>query len=154
MRCNIPYAALLRAARICSDVHDFEFERIKIDITLLLNDYPPAFIEKHLRRFFELNDAVRVSEQLNIEQYHILHRRLLDKPTRRERQLKQKEMPLDQVKNTNSLNLPWNSSVIYAPYIFESGPRLALQSDFRKWWEYCYRSHGPAGCRRAIQLCY
>ena len=63
-------------------------------------------------------------------------------------------MPLDQVKNTNSLNPPWNSSVIYAPYIFESGPRLALQSDFRKWWEYYYRSHGPAGCRRAIQLCY
>ena len=51
-------------------------------------------------------------------------------------------MPLDQVKNTNTLNPPWNSSVIYAPYIFESGPRLALESEFRKWWEYYYRGHG------------
>ncbi|CAF3203354.1 unnamed protein product [Rotaria sp. Silwood2] len=38
---NIPYAALLRAARICSDVYDFNRERIRIDVSLLLNNYPP-----------------------------------------------------------------------------------------------------------------
>jgi hypothetical protein len=41
---NIPYAALLRADRICSDVHDFTIERIRIDMSRLLNDYSPAFI--------------------------------------------------------------------------------------------------------------
>ena len=35
---NIPYVALLRAARICSNVHDFTIGRIRIDMSLLLND--------------------------------------------------------------------------------------------------------------------
>ena len=35
---NIPYAALLRAARICSHVDDFNSERIRIDMSLLLNN--------------------------------------------------------------------------------------------------------------------
>ena len=52
---NIPYAALLRAARICSNVHDFTIERIRIDMPLLLNDHPPAFITKHTSRFFDRN---------------------------------------------------------------------------------------------------
>jgi hypothetical protein len=41
---NIPYAALLRAARICSHANDFNSERIRIDMSLLLNNYPPHFI--------------------------------------------------------------------------------------------------------------
>ena len=53
VRRNIPYAALLRAARICSNVHDFTIERIWIDMSLLLNDYPSAFIAKHTSRFFD-----------------------------------------------------------------------------------------------------
>ncbi|CAF4155603.1 unnamed protein product, partial [Rotaria sordida] len=40
-------AALLRAARICSNVEDFDMERIRIDLSLLLNEYPPSFISKH-----------------------------------------------------------------------------------------------------------
>ena len=38
---NIPYNALLRTARICSNVHDFDMERIRTDLSLLLNNYPP-----------------------------------------------------------------------------------------------------------------
>ncbi|CAF1594807.1 unnamed protein product, partial [Didymodactylos carnosus] len=44
---NILYAALLRAARISSNVHDFTMERIRIDMSLLLTDYPPTFISMH-----------------------------------------------------------------------------------------------------------
>ena len=46
VRRNIPYAALLRAARICSHVNDFNSECIRIDMSLLLNHYPPNFIKK------------------------------------------------------------------------------------------------------------
>ncbi len=38
---NIPCAALLRAARICSNVHDFNSECIRINISLLLSPPPP-----------------------------------------------------------------------------------------------------------------
>ncbi|CAF3466176.1 unnamed protein product, partial [Rotaria sp. Silwood2] len=37
---NIPFAALLRAARLCSDVQDFNKELICIDMSLLLSTYP------------------------------------------------------------------------------------------------------------------
>jgi hypothetical protein len=50
---NIPFSGLLRALRICSHREDLEVEIEKIRITLLLNKYPPNFIDKHFRRFFE-----------------------------------------------------------------------------------------------------
>ncbi|CAF1296249.1 unnamed protein product [Rotaria sordida] len=50
---NIPCAALLSAARICSDVQDFNTECIRIDMPLLLNNYPPNFIRNQFNRFFQ-----------------------------------------------------------------------------------------------------
>jgi len=50
---NIPYAAVLRATRICSDPKDLQAEIDKIRVMLLLNKYPPAFIDKHTGRFFQ-----------------------------------------------------------------------------------------------------
>ena len=84
---NIQYAALLRAARICSNVHDFTIERIRIDMSLLLNDYPPAFIIKHVSRFFDQYNAQSVLKQLKEQDYYKLHQKLLHQPTRREKQL-------------------------------------------------------------------
>ncbi|CAF1417784.1 unnamed protein product [Rotaria sordida] len=59
---NIPYAALLKAARICSNVEDFDMERIRLDLSFLLNEYPPSFISKHFHRFFEINQAMPIVE--------------------------------------------------------------------------------------------
>ena len=50
---NIPYEALLRAARLCSNVYTFDKERLDIEITLLLNGYPPRFISYHFKQFFQ-----------------------------------------------------------------------------------------------------
>ncbi|CAF4236385.1 unnamed protein product [Rotaria sordida] len=84
---NIPYAALLRAARICSDVHDFNSARIRIDMSLLLNNYPPNFILKRFYRFFQVNNAISVLNELNEQVYQLLHQLLLHQPTRREKEL-------------------------------------------------------------------
>jgi hypothetical protein len=43
---NIPYAAVLRATRIYSYPDDLRKELDKITITLLLNKYPPTFIDQ------------------------------------------------------------------------------------------------------------
>ena len=86
VRRNIPYAELLRAARICSHVNDFNSERIRIDMSLLLNHYPPNFIKKQFNRFFHLNNALSVFDELNEEVYHRLHKQSLYEPTRREKQ--------------------------------------------------------------------
>ena len=92
---NNPYAALLRAARICSNVHDFTIERIRIDMSLLLNDYPPALVTKHISRFFDHDNAQSVLKQLNEQDYFKLHQKLLDQPARRAKQLQ--ATPVDDV---------------------------------------------------------
>ncbi|CAF1421199.1 unnamed protein product [Adineta ricciae] len=86
---NIPYAALLRAARICSNVEDFHSECIRIDMSLLLNKYPAAFITEQFQRFFHLNDAISVSSQLNKDAYQRLHKISLHQSTRREKKLRE-----------------------------------------------------------------
>ncbi|CAF0814656.1 unnamed protein product [Didymodactylos carnosus] len=131
---NIPYAALLRAARICSNVHDFDLERVRIDMALLLIDYPPAFISKYFNRFFELNNAVPVLRQLDADVYHGLHQKLLHQPTRREKELQDMTTDIDQIPEKLRKCKPWNSNILYAQYKFESGPRLDFRETFRMWW--------------------
>ena len=129
---NIPYAALLRAVQICSSVHDFTVECIQIDMSLLLNDYPPAFITKDTSRLFDQYTTQSVLKQLNEQDYDKLHQKLLHQPTRREKQLQT-------TTTTNILQIPeslmrrkaWNPNILYAPYQFESGPRTAFGSIFR-----------------------
>ncbi len=41
---NTIKGALFRAVRLCSNVEDFDKERLNIELTLLLNGYPPKFI--------------------------------------------------------------------------------------------------------------
>ena len=84
---NIPYAALMRAARLCSHVEDFDGERVCSDVSLLLNDYPQEFITQQSDRVFRVNYSMVVLDRLDKKAYSILHRKLLHKPTRREKQL-------------------------------------------------------------------
>ena len=81
---NIPYAALLRAARLCSNVEDFDGERVRSDVSLLLKDYRQEFITQQTDRFFRMN-SMHVLDRLDKKAYSILHRKLFHTPTRREK---------------------------------------------------------------------
>ncbi|CAF2953462.1 unnamed protein product [Rotaria sp. Silwood2] len=137
---NIPYAALLRAARICSNIDDFDMERVRIDMSLLLNDYPPDFILKHFLRFFQWNNALSVLQQLDVKVYHDLHQVLLYQPTRREKELlKMKSIEDGQIPVALSKNKPWDPNILYIPHRFESGPQLTFKRQFRSWWKKFFR---------------
>ena len=126
VRRNIPYAALLRAARICSHVNDFNTECIGIDMPLLLNHYPPNFTKKRFHRFFHLNNALLVFGELNEEVYHRLRTQSLYQLTRREKQLH--SMIQDSVRNPVVLQPKiWNSDVMYPRCVFDSGLTIHLQ---------------------------
>lgn len=45
---NMPYIGFLQAARLCSDMKDFDTERLHMEMTLLLNGYPPNLISHHI----------------------------------------------------------------------------------------------------------
>ena len=138
---NIPYAALLRAARLCSHVDDFNSERLRIDMSLLLNNYPPNYINKQFNRFFTQNDAVPVLEKLDPEVYQRLHSRLLIQPTRREKILQQ--MMRDPVKFPEVLQPKiWNQKILCPRYLFDSGLTITFRKEFKQWWKKYYGCEG------------
>ncbi|CAF3969206.1 unnamed protein product [Rotaria sordida] len=131
---NIPYAALLRAVRLCSHVDDFHMERIRIDMSLLLNHYPPKFITKHIDRFFRLNNVISILKRVDQQQvYEELHKKLLEQLTRREKTLK--TMMQDSIKNPQVLQTKiWDRNVMYPRYQFDSGLTLNFRRSFHSWW--------------------
>ena len=81
----MPYVGLLRAARLCSHVKDFDAERLNMEMVLLLNEYLPTFISHHVKNFFNNFNVMSVCAELDTDAYQKLHHQLLHKPTRRER---------------------------------------------------------------------
>ena len=120
VRRNIPYAALLSAVCVCSHVNDFNSEHIRIDISLLLNGYSPNFITRQLTRFFRLNDAMPLLNELNGEVYHRLHKQSLYQPSRCEKKVN--DMIQDSIMSPMVLQPKiWNSDVMYSRYLFDTG---------------------------------
>ncbi|CAF5149136.1 unnamed protein product [Rotaria sp. Silwood1] len=66
---NTIHTALLRGIRLCSDVETFEQERLNIEIALLLNEYSPNFIKRHLKQFFKNHNAMSIYQDLHTETY-------------------------------------------------------------------------------------
>ena len=138
---NIPYAALLRAARICSNVNDFESECTRIDMFLLLNKYPPNFITKEFHRFFCVHDETPLLTQLNEALYHRLHQSLLYQPTRRQKQF--------DIMMQNPIEAPfviqpkiWNAEVMYPRYLYNSRLSIHLLKEFYTWWKTYFAFSG------------
>ncbi|CAF0820598.1 unnamed protein product [Rotaria sordida] len=57
---NIIYTILVRVARICSTVEDFDMELLSVKMILFVNGYPPKFIQHHLKNFFVKHDAMKI----------------------------------------------------------------------------------------------
>ncbi len=74
---NMPYVGLLRVACLCSNVKDFDAERLNMEMILLLNVYPPPFISHHIKSFFIKCEAMSVLTELDTKAYQQLHHQLL-----------------------------------------------------------------------------
>ena len=118
---NVIKGALLRAARLCSDETDFDQERLDIELMLLLNGYPPRFVSYHCKRFFDENSAP----------YGELHQRLIQQPTRREREREEK---IDDQQQRPAIN----KKEIRVYFTFESGPKLEFKHELRQLWRRHY----------------
>ena len=89
-KCTLPYvldhasaahshwlrSALVRAARYCTSVNDFDRERLFLEITCLSNGYPIEFVAKRMDHFFKQFDASSLRLVLNQQAYEKLRRRL------------------------------------------------------------------------------
>jgi hypothetical protein len=75
---NIPFSALLRAVRVCSHSENLAEQIEKIRVTLLLNKYPPHFIDKHFNRFYETLTGKKDFKLLLSEQHSIFRDKVSD----------------------------------------------------------------------------
>ncbi|CAM4987290.1 unnamed protein product [Rotaria socialis] len=148
---NIPYNALLRTARLCSNLHDFHLERLRILVSLLLNNYPPAFIRNQFLRFFQVNKADTLIKRFDDQLYQQLHQKLLHQPTKREigkNAIKKDPILFPPVLQTKA----WNSKVMYLRYPFEMGPNTTFPRQFFEWWKKHYQYQGSPANRIQIRV--
>ncbi|CAF4627607.1 unnamed protein product, partial [Rotaria sp. Silwood2] len=131
---NILNNALVRAARICSNIEDFDMERLSIEMILLVNGYPPKFLHEHIKNFFVKYNAMNVWTDLNSQSYQQLHDELLYKPTRREQKVQVESNGTSSKKSTNHEN----KNQIYLHYTFETGPSINFKKEYRQIWEKFY----------------
>ena len=136
-----------------SNIHDFNSERIRIDVRLMLNGYPPHFISKQFNRFFQVNNAMPVLKQLNKHSYHGLHKRLLYQRTRREKELQLTMQQLGPFKPPMEVQSKiQNQEVVYPHYLFEKGLTSNLPKQIHTWWKKHYAFNGSPLQHVKLQL--
>jgi len=121
--CNTIKGALLRAIRLCSQVEDFDQDRLQIELKLLLNGYPLKFVTKQFQRFFvEHNASMLILEQPNEMIYPALHSKLLAQVSRRQKQC------VELIANDNSLlqQQQRDRSKLTVHFTFDSGAMLII----------------------------
>jgi hypothetical protein len=134
---NLPYAALQRAARICSDVNDFNSECIRVVVPLLLNKYPSDFISRQFDRLYRVHNIIPVLKLSNEHVYHRLHQTLLNQMIRREEELH--KMMQDLITSPSIFKSKIrNHKIMYPRYLFDSQHSIHLPTQFYKWWHTHY----------------
>jgi len=137
--CNTIKGALLRAIRLCSQVEDFDQDRLQIELKLLLNGYPLKFVTKQFQRFFvEHNASMLILEQPNEMIYPALHSKLLAQVSRRQKQC------VELIANDNSLlqQQQRDRSKLTVHFTFDSGAMLKFKQELRRLWENYYTYPG------------
>ena len=109
---------------------------MNIELTLLLNGYPPRFVSYYLKQFFEQNNASSIITQSDNNTYIELHQKLLNQPTRRERELRNIiSDPTQFSPNLLEQRQSYNKKEIRVSFTFESGPMLDFKREFRRLWK-------------------
>lgn len=135
---NIVYSGLMRAARYSSTVDDFDSERFKFELTLITSGYPLKFINYHVRRFFQVNQALSVFELLDNTTYIKMHNKLLQQPTRREKLTNQKHNDTIDIAEYLPTRKPWNREKLILHCRFENGPLTQYRRQLRSLWDKYY----------------
>ena len=143
---NVIRGALFRAVRLCSDVQDFDTERLNIELKLLLNGYPPQFIAYHFKHFFEQQNAMSLMEQLDNNLYAEIHHRIIHQLTRREKRQQREDMRyrrsqllFDEIQDQQPVSpSPVAKKEIHVSFTFESGPMLDFKRELDCLWKQYY----------------
>lgn len=140
---NIVNSGLMRAARYSPTVIDFDNERLKFDLTLIISGYPLKFIHDQFRRFFQMNQAQPVFERLGENIYDKLNRKLLHKATRNETLTTSQQIETVDIAQYLPIKKPWGREKLILHYNFENGPLTKYRSGLRHLGEKYYANVYP-----------
>ena len=115
--------ALMRALCYCSNVYDFDQERLYMELTFLVHGFPLQLIEFYRERFFR---------QLKNSSFH---KQLLDQSVYN--QLRSELFRfIDQHKILSAKNHEYeeNNRFFHLYYLYEWGPRRQFNRQFRELW--------------------
>ena len=113
-------SALIRAARYCTSVDDFNQERICLELTCLANGYSLEFIEKRIDHFFTHFDATSLRLFLDQHVYDKLRNRLFNFMNEQQR-----------FSDTNR-ELEKNGQLVRLSYAYEFGPKREFNAKLYK----------------------
>ena len=113
--CHYFRLALIRAARYCSSVYDFDQERLYIEMTFLANGFPLQIIECYLQKFFTEFKSLSLRNTLDQKVYDTLRRTLF--------------LLIDQ-------QLEDKNQFFHLYYLYEWGPRRQFNAQFRNLWSH------------------
>ena len=117
--------ALIRAICYCSNVYDFDQERLSIELTFVRNGFPLEIIEQYLRNF--LIKYKMQSLQTNLDQtiYNRIRRQLfllfLDKQQQQQQEIKHRSF--------------------HFYYLYEWGPRRQFNKEFQRLWSHYIKAY-------------
>ena len=122
--CQYVRLALIRAARYCSSVYDFDQERLYIEMTFLANGFPSQIIECYLQKFFTEFKSPSLRNTLDQNVYDVLRRTLFLLIDPQNALLEKNQ----QLENKNQF--------FHLYYLYDWGPRRQFNAQFRKLWSH------------------
>ncbi|CAF3341905.1 unnamed protein product [Rotaria socialis] len=126
-------------------------KRIRIELALLLNQYPPQLISNQFHRFFQMNKADLLIKTFDQQAYNQLHQRLLYSQTKQKSTILPSN--IDPIINHPVLEQKlWDKSLMIVRYHFETGPNSTFARQFYAWWEKHYQYPGSPANRIDIRL--
>jgi len=115
-------SALIRAVYYCSSVHDFNQERIYIELTYLTSGYSLIFVESHVQHFFNYVNAEMMRYSLDQIMYDKFRRQWLEFMVGKHK-LSEELQKVDD-----------NGHLIRLNYLYEYGPRCEFNKQFHRLW--------------------
>ena len=120
-------SALIRAARYCSSIEDFDEERLEIELTFLANGYSLDFVESQVRQFFIHFKAITLPSNPNQTNYESLRRLCLLWVDQQRLDYEQQEI------------LKTNDQLVQFHYLYDWGPRYEFNQIFQQLWSDTFK---------------
>lgn len=110
-------SALIRAVHYCTSVHDFNRERIYLELTCFSNGYSLHFVDERVQHFFKYFNASSLRICSDQDVYDQLRKRLMNF-------IKEQQTWLEHRHECEKKN-----QRIYTSYFYEYGPKRKFQQD-------------------------